>query len=145
MKLVIHTQHLENYNHSGEGEPRWKYKGGETYVMPVDESQAYQIGEAGINWMAHCFEENNEGWKEYVTSTAIVADDTVVKDYYSAPWMFEIDHANQQMIFSQRQDRDEYCRWEDDIVTRVRTYAKDLKTGKEIEGSWTESWIREVA
>jgi len=145
MKLVIHTQHLENYNHSGEGEPRWKYKGGETYVMTVDEAQAYHVYEAGINWMAHCFEENNEGWKEYVISTDIVADGVVDWDEWNQPWMFEIDHANQKMIFSQRQDRDEYCRWDDDIVTRVRTYAKDLKTGKEIEGSWTESWIREVA
>ena len=47
MKLVIQTQYKENYgahDWNGEGEcPQyWKFKGGETYVVPnVDPNTAY--------------------------------------------------------------------------------------------------------
>ena len=141
MKLVIQTQYLEDYNVDGD-EPMFKYKGGETYVMPVDESQAYQIGEAGINWMSQCFETNEKHFKELVLSTDIVDDDAQVCDPWETPWEFEIDHADQCMWFTQSRVRDEYSCWDDDVVCMVTVFAKDLVTGKDIEGSYKKTMIR---
>lgn len=142
MKLVIQTQYLEDYNVDGD-KPMFKYKGGATYVMPVDESQAYQVGEAGINWMSQCFESNEKHWKELVLSTDIVEDDAKICDPWEAPWEFEIDQANQCMWFTQKRVRDEYSCWQPDVQAIIKVYAKDLVTGKDIEGSYKETVVRD--
>ena len=41
-KIVIGTQHKENYNTTGEGEPYWKFKGGSEYIVSIPKGMSEQ-------------------------------------------------------------------------------------------------------
>tara|TARA_B110000914_G_C15460024_1_gene445368 strand:+ start:482 stop:961 length:480 start_codon:yes stop_codon:yes gene_type:complete len=76
MKLVIRTQHEENYgahNWDGEGEcpQRWKFKFGGTYVV----ENATFSPDALADFLDTYINESNEGWKEYAISTTLMDDD----------------------------------------------------------------------
>lgn len=76
MKLVIRTQHEENYGaHTwdGEGEcpQRWKFKGGDTYVV---ENVTFWPAEVQA-FISTYINESNEGWKEYAVVTTMMEDD----------------------------------------------------------------------
>ena len=76
MKLVIHTQHEENYgahDWDGQGEcpQRWKFKGGDTYVV---ENATFSPLETQT-FVDTYINESNEGWKEYAISSTLMEDD----------------------------------------------------------------------
>ena len=76
MKLVIHTQHEENYgahDWDGEGEcpQRWKFKGGDTYVV---EDAAFSPLEM-VKFLDTYINDFNESWKEYAISSTLMEDD----------------------------------------------------------------------
>jgi hypothetical protein len=91
MKLVIQTQHKENYgahDWDGKGEcPQyWKFKGGNTFVVEnITERQAGKISISGIPTLKSLIENCNESWEEYIIDWEIVADDAKVCDEWDSP------------------------------------------------------------
>ena len=86
MKLVIQTQYKENYgahDWNGEGEcPQyWKFKGGDTYVMPGVNNKDL------VPALAALIEYHNEGSEEYILSTEIMEDDAQVCEEWETPWV----------------------------------------------------------
>ena len=77
-KLLIQTQVMENYgahDWNGEGEcPQyWKAKGGNDYVVKnVDECDMVDVIVDRVRGQIEC---DNEGFREYIVSYSIVADD----------------------------------------------------------------------
>ena len=88
MKLVIYTQFRENYgahDWDGEGEcpQRWKYKGGDTYVVRnITELQRQRIQREGIPVLTALIEYSNPAAEEYVREYDVVADNVRECD----PW-----------------------------------------------------------
>jgi hypothetical protein len=81
MKLVIYTQVRENYG--DETNPRWKYKGGETYVVrDISEAQRERIQRQGIPTLSALIEYSNTASEEYVRDYDVVADNVRECD----PW-----------------------------------------------------------
>ena len=88
MKLVIHTQFKENYgahDWDGQGEcPQyWKFKGGETYVMEIEDP----------NVRLHTIEDiealityKDEGSEEYVLDWSFVDPEEKFCDDWETPW-----------------------------------------------------------
>jgi|TARA_R110001592_G_scaffold28662_4_gene104883 hypothetical protein len=77
MKLVIETQHQENYaahdeNYvHGTSDPRWKFKGGTTYVFPAcDPNKAEDTAE----FLKPYITCNNSDFKEYVLGWSVKED-----------------------------------------------------------------------
>jgi hypothetical protein len=73
MKLVINTQFRENYG--DETNPRWKYKGGETYVVrDITTEQRERILREGIPTLRALIEYSNSMSEEYVRDYDVVVD-----------------------------------------------------------------------
>ena len=78
MKLVIQTQHKENYgahNWDGKGEcPQyWKFKGGNTYVVrDLSSAHINKIADQGIPTLTKLIESKSEAWEEYILGWEIV-------------------------------------------------------------------------
>jgi len=78
MKLVIDTQIAENYAaHNGcTGEYRWKFKGGNTYVVDnITPAQKARIEAEGIPTLTALIEIDGYGLRENIISARVVADD----------------------------------------------------------------------
>ena len=77
-KLLIQTQVMENYGaHDWDGEGQcpqyWKAKGGNDYVIKnVDECDMVDII---VDRVRGQIEQDNDGFREYIVSYSIVADD----------------------------------------------------------------------
>jgi hypothetical protein len=91
MKLVIQTQHKENYGaHDWDGKglcPQyWKNKGGNTYVVENLSARSMQrIADEGIPTLTALIENCNESWEEYIIDWEIVADDATVCEEWESP------------------------------------------------------------
>lgn len=89
MKLVIDTQIAENYAaHNGfTGEFRWKYKGGNTYVVDgLTEAQQERIERDDIPTLKALIEEKNDSYQEYIISYRIVPDDASEGEEWETPF-----------------------------------------------------------
>ena len=62
-KLIIGTQHKENYNTTGEGEPYWKFKGGSEYIVSIPQGMSEQ---ECLNEVTPLIEYKNEMSEEFV-------------------------------------------------------------------------------
>ena len=98
MKLVINTQHRENYAaHDEDFVPGvsadyWKFKGGSTFVVNnITPPQARNIEMDGIPSLTALIEDRNESFEEYILGYDIVEDDAVVCEEWETPIMFEFD------------------------------------------------------
>lgn len=92
MKLVIQTQVRENYAaHEGfSGEYRWKYKGGNTYVVPyLSDANVNSICENGIANLTNLITEENNYYQEYILDWEIVGDDEVRWEEWETPTILE--------------------------------------------------------
>jgi len=80
-KLVIHTQHKENYgahDWDGKGEcPQyWKFKGGNTYVVrDLSSAHINKIADQGIPTLTKLIESKSEAFEEYILGWEIMEDD----------------------------------------------------------------------
>ena len=84
MKLVIQTQYTENYGSTDK--PYWKFKGGDTYIVPnLSLAQSERILRDGIPTLKALIEYKNDMSEEYITDYRIVEDDTVVCDEWESP------------------------------------------------------------
>lgn len=77
MKAVIQTQHLENYgahDWDGKGEcpQRWKYKGGDTYI--IDLTIEENMSPEWWTQVQKCIEYKNDYCQEYIIGETIVDD-----------------------------------------------------------------------
>lgn len=79
MKIVIETQVRENYGSAEH--PYWKYKGGNTFVVPgLTPAQAARVQEDGIPTLTALIETRNVGFEEYVIGFNVVDNSTTVCD-----------------------------------------------------------------
>jgi len=86
MKLVIQTQYCENYGSTNK--PFWKFKGGDTYIVPnLTPAQAERILRDGIPTLKSLIDYKNSGSEEYVNYYRIVEDDTIVCDEWETPFI----------------------------------------------------------
>ena len=92
MKLVIDTQIAENYgahDWDGKGEcpQRWKFKGGNTYVVDnITPAQKERIEREGTPTLAALIEDSNEGWREYIISGRVVEDSAPEGEEWETPF-----------------------------------------------------------
>ena len=90
MKLLIQTQYKENYgahDWDGKGEcPQyWKFKGGDTYVVPgVSNKDLLPALEAMI-------ESSDEAQEEYIIFAEVVADDATECESWETPWTIHVE------------------------------------------------------
>ena len=88
MKLVIHTQYRENYgahDWDGQGEcPQyWKFKGGETYVMEIEDPN---VRPTNIDEIEDLITYKDEGSEEYVLDWSFVDPEEKFCDDWETPW-----------------------------------------------------------
>ena len=88
MKLVIHTQFKENYgahDWDGQGEcPQyWKFKGGETYVMEIEDPN---VRRHTIEDIEALITYKDEGSEEYVLDWSFVDPEEKFCDDWETPW-----------------------------------------------------------
>ena len=93
MKLVIHTQHKENYAaHDdgyvhGEHRPYWKYKGGSTYVVEnVSVSAAMSVKDI-VREIKPLIESRDSSFQEYVIDWGLHDDNETAWDEWDSPYM----------------------------------------------------------
>lgn len=102
MKLVIDTQHCENYGaHTWDGEGEcpqyWKFKGGYTYVVDnITEAQQMRIERDGIPTLKTLIESDSDSFREYVISYRIVQDDAPEGEEWETP--FRLSYVDGQWI-----------------------------------------------
>ena len=78
MKLLIQTQYAENYGSSGE--PYWKFKGGEDYIIDVpgfrfNEDMAWKKAEMIVDELRSKIEYSGSMSEEYIRDWLFVQDD----------------------------------------------------------------------
>ena len=80
-KLVIQTQHRENYGaHDWDGKGQcpqyWKFKGGNTYVVrDLSSAHINKIADQGIPTLTKLIESKSEYFEEYILGWEIMDDD----------------------------------------------------------------------
>ena len=90
MRIVIQTQHRENYAAHDEGymhgisRPHWKCKGGSTYFVgcDVDEAQSREF------WarIENAIQEKNEFFEEFIISTELFDDCDFIASEHCEEW-----------------------------------------------------------
>lgn len=119
MKLVIGTQYTENYG--SESEPRWKFKGGSTYVVEgITPAQRLRIESEGINTLRSLIEYSNPMSREYVLDYSVVADDAPVGEAWETPVVCQ--YAEGAWHASIETVNDEYGYLRSDIGRKLEVY-----------------------
>jgi hypothetical protein len=86
MKLVIYTQYVENYGDVDK--PFWKFKGGDTYIVPnLTAEQGQRILRDGIPTLKALIEYKNPMSEVSISNYAILEDDVVVCDEWETPYI----------------------------------------------------------
>jgi hypothetical protein len=121
MKLVIQTQYCENYGDADK--PYWKFKGGDTYIVPnLSPAQSERILRDGIPTLKALIEYKNSMSEEYVTYYRIVEDDTVVCEDYENPYILSWE--NNTWVCRQVQLNDGSFR--KPVVSKVTKYTMNM-------------------
>ena len=140
MKLVIQTQYKENYgahDWNGEGEcPQyWKFKGGETYVVPnVDVNNLPN----NIDDLKALICYSNECSEEYVLDWSFEDDDAKVCEEWETPW--NIYKEDKGYYASRFVPADEY--WKPGFKGKAESYLM-LAEGERTE--YQQEYIKEAA
>ena len=119
MKLVIQTQYCENYG--DEDQPRWKFKGGSTYVVEnITPKQATRIESQGIPTLTELVEYSNPMSREYIIDYAVREDDAVVCEPWETPTVCSYSegawHASEEIL------NDEYGYLREDIGRKLSVW-----------------------
>ena len=100
MKLIIDTQHRENYaahdwDGTGECLEYWKNKGGSTYVVEnLSSAQVSKIFKNGIPTLSKLIERSDEFFQEFILDFTFVDDVATPWDDYEAPWILKYENSN---------------------------------------------------
>lgn len=135
MKLVIQTQYCENYgahDWNGEGEcPQyWKFKGGETYVVPnLSSDQVTQVIDRGIPTLRALIEYSNEASREYILDWSVHDDADVVAEPWETP--FELFWEQGRWVARRTVKNDEYGYMRADIGSKTESYDMLMEGGRE--------------
>jgi hypothetical protein len=135
MKLVIDTQIAENYAaHRGfEGEYRWKFKGGNTFVVDnITEAQQVRIERDGLTTLKELLEENNDYYREYIIGYRIVQDDAPEGEEWDTP--FHLYYDRTRGWYAQRliDNTTEYGYMRREITMKLESYTMG-KAGERID------------
>jgi len=140
MKLVIQTQYKENYgahDWNGEGEcPQyWKFKGGDTYVVPnVDVNNLPN----NIDDLKALICYSNDYSEEYVLDWSFEDDDAKVCEEWETPW--NIYKEEKGYYASRFVPADEY--WKPGFKGKAESYLM-LAEGERTE--YQQEYIKEAA
>ena len=129
MKLVIETQITENYAaHDGfTGEFRWKFKGGNTYVVDnITPAQKARIEAEGTPTLDALINEDGDSYREYIISHRIVEDTAEEGEPWETP--FRLSYVDGKWIAARTIDNQGeyggYMRRE--IASKSETYVMGL-------------------
>ena len=98
MKLIIDTQHRENYGaHDWDGEglvPQyWKNKGGAIYVVEnLSSAQVSKIRKGGIPTLSKLIERSDEFSEEFILDFSFDDDGATPWDDYEQPWILKYEN-----------------------------------------------------
>lgn len=135
MKIVIQTQIRENYGaHDWDGTgacPQyWKFKGGNTYVVPnLNSVQVMKIKEQGVPTLTALIEERNDSFEEYILDWSILDDDAVVCEEWETP--FELFWEQGRWVARRTVKNDEYGYMRQDIAAKTEQYEMLFGGGRE--------------
>ena len=135
MKLVIQTQYCENYGaHTWDGEGEcpqyWKFKGGETYVVPnLSQDQVTKVIEQGIPTLRALIEYSNEASREYILDWSVQDDADVVGEPWETP--FELYWEQGRWVARRSVKNDEYGYLRADIGSKTEQYLMMMEGGRE--------------
>lgn len=134
MKLLIQTQYKENYgahDWDGKGEcPQyWKFKGGDTYVVPgVNNKDLLPALEAMI-------ESSDDHSEEYIIFAEVVADDARECESWETPWTI---HVEELGFYASRYVKAEDY-WQPGYAGKAQSY-KMMAGGDRC--AWQEAYIK---
>jgi len=138
MKLVIHTQFKENYgahdwDGTGECPQYWKFKGGETYVMEIEDPN---VRPNNIHEIEDLITYKDEGSEEYVLDWSFVDPGEKFCDDWETPWTIykEIDGSYYASRFVPAEDY-----WQPGYKGKAQSYL--MKQGGERE-HYQEEYIK---
>jgi hypothetical protein len=126
MKIVIQTQHCENYGaHSWDGKgacPQyWKFKGGNTYVVPnLSVEQVLKVKDRGIPTLKALIEDYNDYFKEYILDWSICDDGDKVCEDYETP--FELFYEQGRWVARRTVKNDEYGNMRPEIASKTEQF-----------------------
>ena len=126
MKIVITTQVRENYGSADK--PYWKFKGGETFVVPdLTVEQTIKVKENGIPTLKALIETRNEGFEEYVVDWAILDNDAVVCEDWETP--FELRWIGGRWVANRTVENGEYGYMNQRVERKTEEYDMEMGGG----------------
>ena len=142
MKIVIQTQVRENYGaHDWDGKgtcpQRWKYKGGNTYVVrDLTQAQVDKIVKLGIPTITALIEERNEGYEEYLLAYDIVKDSATEGEEWETP--FSLYWEGGRWVARRTIENGEYGYMRREIASKTEQYDMLMGGGRE---NYTVSYV----
>jgi hypothetical protein len=128
MKIAIYTQFRENYGTASE--PYWKFKGGDTYVVPdLTPAQAELVKERGIPTLTALIENRNPMSEEYVVGYDILDNDVKVCDSWDTP--FELRWIGGRWVANRTVENGEYGYMNSRVERKTEEYDMLMGGGRE--------------
>jgi hypothetical protein len=128
MKIVITTQVRENYGDANK--PYWKFKGGDTYVVPdLTVEQTIKVKENGIPTLKALIETRSDMFEEYVVDWAILDNDAVVCEAWETP--FELRWIGGRWVANRTVENGEYGYMNQRVESRTEEYDMLMAGGRE--------------
>lgn len=128
MKVVIQTQVRENYGSADA--PYWKFKGGDTFVVPnLTPAQAALVQERGIPTLRALIESAGPMFEEYVVGFNVVENSTTVCEPWETP--FELFWKGGRWIANRTVENGEYGHMRQEVLRKTEEY--DMLMGGERE------------
>lgn len=118
-KLVIGTQHKENYNTTGEGEPYWKFKGGSEYIVSIPKGMSEQ---ECLNEVTPLIEYKNEMSEEFVLGHFVTGNS------------YQSDFEKSQLEY------EGYPGYSEPRLSKVNGVWKKLEAFENDRGFWKRQW-----
>ena len=127
MKIVITTQVRENYGSADK--PYWKFKGGETFVVPdLTVEQVMKVKERGIPTLTALIEVRNPMFEEYVIDWSILDNDTVVCEEWETP--FELRWIGGRWVANRTVENGEYGYMNSKVERKTEEYDMEMGGGR---------------
>ena len=127
MKIVIQTQVRENYAaHDGfKGEYYWKYKGGNTFVVPdLTPAQVELVKERGLPTLTALIEERNDYFEECILDWSVVDNHVAVCEDYETP--FELRWIGGRWVATRTVENGEYGYMRQEIERKTEEYDMEM-------------------
>jgi hypothetical protein len=133
IKLVIHTQYRENYSFDQDGNPvvgpeaHWKYKGGDTYVVPNFRliggiGDLAQYAKDTVEQLKPLIEYHNSASEEYILDWEIMDQNDKVCDDWESPYILTDMGTIRGWIAIQVQDNRQRGYMRSEILEKTSTY-----------------------